>query len=1527
MTEWPFVDGEMARRVRDHNWSSTPLGPKATWPAALRRATETTLGAPMASVLLWGPEYIIVAYNEGYRAILGEKPDVLGQPVLEVWAEERALLEPQLARILKGETLLFRELPMSLSSAAISNVSWFDYGYGPVRDDDGNVAGLIVSILEVTDRVLAQRAQSDSEERQAFLLKLSDTLRPLADPDDIMAAASEALGRHLGVGRCAYCEVDEACEYYTVFRDWTDGSMPSMVGRHHFGYGDQFREQYRAGRNVLIDDALADARAGNEAGFDAAGGFRAAIGLPLIKEGRFVAGFFVMQLAPRHWRAEDEALMLDVAERTWAAVERARAETALRDSEEEFRRLFASMEQGLCVIEKIDTSPGALSDYRYVAVNPAFSRQTGLPDIIGKRVREVFPGFEQRILDVYDDVIASGYRRQFTDHVAALDIWFEVDAYPGRLPNQVAVLFSNVTIRKRVEAALRRSEERQAFLLNLSDVLRPLSDPMEVMARASEALGRHLGVGRCGYGEVDETGEYFIVERDWTDGHMASFRGTHNFVSFGPEFLEVYRAGRSLLIHDALADTRAEGSEAAFEAAGGVRASLGVPLIKDGRFVAGFFAQQIAPRHWSTEEDALAREVVERTWDAVARARAEAALRESKERLNVALASANLGTFVWHVREDRTEQDARARVHFGLPPDGTVSLAEALMKTFHPEDGARYAAAVARAIDPAGPGTLQEEYRIRLPDGEERWMSTTAIATFEGIPRVATRLTGALADITDRKRAEAALRESEARLAAAFESVPVGVAVIDADGKVVTANQEYRRFLPSGVIPSLDPANGARWRAWDEAGRLIEPQNFPGARALRGERVIPGLEMLYRGEDTQAVWTRVASVPIRDAAGNITTLASVISDINSLKLNAEALRQSEERQAFLLTLSDALRAESGAEAVGNRATQMIADQLRADRVYLVTVDTDDKKVVVTQEARREDMPPLRGVYSGADFPSAFSEIFKRTIVYSDVRSDPRLGEAERLAFAGLSAVSFIAAPIKRGTDDMIWAAGALATEPRSWTPNEITLFEDAVERTWAAVERARAETELRESEERFTQFAKASSAGIWIRDAATLAMEYASPAIGTIYGIERDAILGEVEKWAAIIVPEDRDNALAHIESARQGEPVTHEFRIQRPVDSTFRWIRNTDFPLDQNGHVGRIGGIAEDVTETKLSVEHQAVLLAELQHRVRNIMAIIRSIVARTARGADGVEHYSELLSGRLITLARVQALLTRAANAGVSLVTIVHDELSAQAAHADQFDAIGPDVTLSAKAAETMTLAVHELTTNALKYGALSAPDGRVTVRWTVEEKRGAPWLVFDWNETGAPARPVAAVPRRVGFGSELIEGRIPYELAGHGKVTIDSQGAQCHLEFPLKDGASVLETDAPRRVDIFGGAIDMTGAVDLSGQRVLVVEDDYYLANDTARALKGAGAEVIGPCPSEDAAREMIAETPPTGAILDINLNGGRSFQLAHELSEKGIPFIFVTGYDQEVIAAEYENVPRLQKPVDFKRVVSALTEALS
>ena len=495
-----------------------------------------------------------------------------------------------------------------------------------------------------------------------------------------------------------------------------------------------------------------------------------------------------------------------------------------------------------------------------------------------------------------------------------------------------------------------------------------------------------------------------------------------------------------------------------------------------------------------------------------------------------------------------------------------------------------------------------------------------------------------------------------------------------------------------------------------------------------------------------------------------------------------------------------------------------------------------------------------------------------------------------------------------------WVHSSTARVGGSGSRRLVSVFYDITERK-------RAEIALRESENRFQQFANASSSGLWIRDAETLRMEFVSPSIATIYGTEPDALLGDIKYWAAMVLPEDRETAGHHIEQACHGDPAIHEFRIRRD-DGSFRWIRDTDFPLfDENGNVQRVGGIAEDVTETKMAVEHQGVLLHELQHRVRNIMAVIRSMAVRSADGAADVEDYKTSLAGRLLALARVQTLLTRQANAGGWMRDILESEIGAQAHSENQYELTGPDIMLSPKAVEVLTLAFHELSTNALKYGALSVSKGKVTVTWTLFEKREKTWIAIDWVEEGAPSR---APPTRRGFGSELIEARIPYELRGTGKTTIEPEGARCHIEFPLREAESILETDAPVPTRLYGGTVDMTGAPDLSGKTILVVEDDYYVASDTAAALRGAGAIVLGPSPTAEDAAHLLEHETPTSVVLDLNLGGGGpKFEIAHRLLERGIPFIFLTGYDPDVIPDDLANIKRLQKPIALREVVEAVS----
>ncbi|MEJ1961992.1 MAG: HWE histidine kinase domain-containing protein [Gammaproteobacteria bacterium] len=208
---------------------------------------------------------------------------------------------------------------------------------------------------------------------------------------------------------------------------------------------------------------------------------------------------------------------------------------------------------------------------------------------------------------------------------------------------------------------------------------------------------------------------------------------------------------------------------------------------------------------------------------------------------------------------------------------------------------------------------------------------------------------------------------------------------------------------------------------------------------------------------------------------------------------------------------------------------------------------------------------------------------------------------------------------------------------------------------------------------------------------------------------------------------------------------------------------------------------------------EHR-VAVAELQHRVRNVLGLVRSLLRRTAETSASTEEYAQHLEARISALARTQGFASRRAAAGVDLEELVDAELIAHAARDGKVESGGPPVRLGMKAAETVALALHELATNAVKYGALAVSEGRITVTWRKETDRPDPSVRFEWIETGVPS--CTPQPARRGFGLDLIERTVPYELRGGSRISFEPAGVHCVIDIPLTqdnvlaDHAAVVE-----------------------------------------------------------------------------------------------------------------------------------------
>jgi PAS domain S-box-containing protein len=296
----------------------------------------------------------------------------------------------------------------------------------------------------------------------AFLLALGDRMRDLADPREIMAAAAEILGRHLEAGRAGYGETDGTATFFAVERDWTDGTMPSFVGRHRLDdFGPIIRE-LRAGRAIRLDDALADPRivaAGVAEAFTTVG-MRAGISVPFMEGGRLVAALYAHQAAPRRWRDDELALMREVAERTWEAVGRARAEAALRESEERFRQLTNLVPTFVWMVDPF----GAVT-----FANEQWYAFTDITDEPAKRWPDLVFHPEERDANVaaWRAGLEGGVPFEIEAHTRRGDgefRWHLTRAVPvrdgtGRITGWFAAS-TDIHDRKLVEKALRESEER-----------------------------------------------------------------------------------------------------------------------------------------------------------------------------------------------------------------------------------------------------------------------------------------------------------------------------------------------------------------------------------------------------------------------------------------------------------------------------------------------------------------------------------------------------------------------------------------------------------------------------------------------------------------------------------------------------------------------------------------------------------------------------------------------------------------------------------------------------------------------------------------------------------------------------------------------------------------------------------------------------------------------------------------------------------------------------------------------------------
>ena len=310
-----------------------------------------------------------------------------------------------------------------------------------------------------------------------------------------------------------------------------------------------------------------------------------------------------------------------------------------------------------------------------------------------------------------------------------------------------------VVARVRAEEALRRSDERQAFLLKLSDALRPLGDPLDVQEVAARLLGEYLRSNRVGYAEID--GRDYVIRREYASG-VRPLAGEGPVGTFGVALRDAYRNGETVVVNDVSTDPRFTEAERTIMQARQIAAYVGVTLIKGGRLVAAFGANNATPRVWTSIEVELIRGVAERTWEAIERARAEEGLREREQRLRLALDASRAGSWMRHVRTGRVDWDDRFRELYGFTA-GEPGSFEAWLGRVHEEDRRQELELWDQILDTKTHNTFDSTFRIVRPDGTVSWIRSLGQVHRDAEGQIM-RLTGLDLDVTERRRAEEALQ-------------------------------------------------------------------------------------------------------------------------------------------------------------------------------------------------------------------------------------------------------------------------------------------------------------------------------------------------------------------------------------------------------------------------------------------------------------------------------------------------------------------------------------------------------------------------------------------------------------------------------------------------------------------------------------------------------------------------------------------------------------------------------------------------
>ena len=590
---------------------------------------------------------------------------------------------------------------------------------------------------------------------------------------------------------------------------------------------------------------------------------------------------------------------------------------------------------------------------------------------------------------------------------------------------------------------------------------------------------------------------------------------------------------------------------------------------------------------------------------------------------------------------------------------------------------------------------------------------------------------------------------------------------------------EFRLLYNDEFAPILGPRHpDALGRPaasiWSDIWSVIEGQ-FRGVLE-KGEVVhaVDAMLPMARYGSPEEAYFSYTLLPI---AGEDGSIGGILNQARDRTASVWQRRQ----DALLLKLAETLRPLDTIDAILDAAVGLVGEEMQVGRVGYAEIDEVQGTVSILACWTDGSMADISGTYPLGAFGDAVHEALEKglTVRVDDVEADPGSDDPGLLRrYAAIQLRAGLVVPVFSHSRYRA-ALFAQHHQPRRWTDGEEALLRAATDRIWQEATRVRAEVALRHSERRYRQIFEGANDLIFTADLDQKLTD-CNPAVAAAMGLAPEAAIGRSirefvseEGWA-------QTNRMLR-QKLEHGGTTRHDIEVRAPGGKRMYWEINSSLAYDTANEIVGLHAIARDVTERKRFEERQRLLVNELNHRVKNTLALVQGLALQSFKDGRDMAEAREAFQERLAALARAHDLLTRENWEGVTLDQLVEGATGHQNAAEERIRADGPDIKLNARAAVSLVMALHELCTNAAKYGALSVPGGHVDIEWDIEDDDR---LRLEWRERDGPR--VEATGRR-GFGFRMIERALAADLGGEVVIDLDEAGLVCAIEAPLARAAA--------------------------------------------------------------------------------------------------------------------------------------------